>query len=124
VVQNQNAGEQIPMTAPVVQSQQAGSWTVRFIMPHGATLESLPTPNDARVHLAKLAPSRVAVVRFSGLAFEGDVAAKTEELRAYLREHHWSALGPPVLARYNPPWTLWFLRRNEVMIPIPVEPPP
>jgi hypothetical protein len=120
VVQNQNTGEKIPMTAPVVQSQQAGSWTVRFIMPQGATLQSLPTPNDARVHVLELAPTRVAVVRFSGLAFASDVAARTEELRAYIARHHWSAIGPPMLARYNPPWTPWFMRRNEVMIPIPV----
>jgi len=118
VVQNQSSGEKIPMTAPVVQSEQAGSWTVRFIMPRGASLESLPTPTEPRVRLVALAPSRVAVVRFSGLAFASDVAAKTEELRAYIARHHWSALGPPLLARYNPPWTLWFLRRNEVMIPI------
>jgi len=120
VVQNQNAGEKIPMSAPVAQSQQAGSWTVRFIMPQGAALESLPTPNDARVHLLEVPPTRVAVVRFSGLAFASDVAAKTEELRAYIARHHWSEVGPPVLARYNPPWTPWFMRRNEVMIPIPM----
>ena len=120
VVQNQTTGEKIPMPAPVVQSQQAGSWTVRFIMPQGSTLEALPTPNDARVHLLERAPMRVAVVRFSGLAFASDVAARTEELRAYIARHHWSAIGSPMLARYNPPWTPWFMRRNEVMIPIPV----
>jgi hypothetical protein len=131
VVQNPDPGEKIAMTAPVVQSQQAGTpqaptqlagtdqpgtWTVRFIMPQGSTLESLPTPNDARVHLVAAPPTRVAVVRFSGLAFASDVVAKTAELRAWIASRHWSAIGPPQLARYNPPWTLWFLRRNEVMI--------
>jgi len=116
--------ESIAMTAPVVQSQQAALWTVRFIMPQGATLESLPAPKDARVHVVAVAPTRVAVVRFSGLAFERDVAARTAELRAYLASHHWSAIGPPRLARYNPPWTPWFMRRNEVMIPIEPGTPP
>jgi hypothetical protein len=58
------------------------------------------------------------VLRFSGLAFAGDVTAQTEGLRAKIAEHHLHAIGPPTLARYNPPWTLWFLRRNEVMIPV------
>jgi hypothetical protein len=123
VVQDRNTGQKIAMTAPVVQSQQAGSWTVRFIMPQGETLDSLPTPNDARVHLVAVPAARMAVVRFSGLAFESDVAKKTEELRAYITAHHWSATGTPCLARYNPPWTPWFMRRNEVMIPLAVAEP-
>ena len=116
--------QSIAMTAPVVQSEQAGAWTVRFIMPQGETLASLPTPNDARVHLVAIPPARFAVVRFSGLAFAGDVAKRTEELRAYVTQHHWQTIGAPVLARYNPPWTPWFMRRNEVMLPLLVGAPP
>jgi hypothetical protein len=118
VVQHENPGQKIAMTAPVVQSQQAGTWTVRFIMPQGETLATLPTPNDARVHLVDVPAARMVVVRFSGLAFASDVAKKTEELRLFITDHHWSAIGPPLLARYNPPWTPWFMRRNEVMIPL------
>jgi len=118
VVQAPAAGESIPMTAPVLQAGSAGVWTVRFLMPQGSSLDTLPTPNDARVTLHAVPPARTAVVRFSGLAQEEDVAEKTAALQAFIAARHLETIGPPVLARYNPPWTLWFLRRNEVMIPL------
>lgn len=118
VVQSKGGGEKIPMTAPVTQTLNDGRWTVRFIMPSGSTLDSLPVPNDARVKLVPIAPARIAVLRFSGLAFEHDVAERTDELRSFLAKHQLHPSGPASLARYDPPWTLWFLRRNEVMIPL------
>jgi hypothetical protein len=118
VVQSKGGGEKIPMTAPVTQTLNNGLWTVRFIMPRGYTIASLPVPNDARVKLVPIAPARIAVLRFSGLAFEHDVAERTDELRSFLAKHELHPAGPASLARYDPPWTLWFLRRNEIMIPL------
>jgi hypothetical protein len=118
VIQSRGKGQSIAMTAPVMQTDTEGAWTVRFIMPHGFTLATLPIPDDERVHLVALEPTTQAVVRFSGLAFAADVAARTGELRKKIAEHHLQAIGPASLARYNPPWTLWFLRRNEVMLPL------
>jgi SOUL heme-binding protein len=118
VVQAPAASQKIPMTAPVIQTGNAGAWTVRFIMPEGSTLQSLPTPNNPQVKLITLPPQRFAVVRFSGLAGQADVVQRTETLRAFIGRRGLTAAGPPSLARYNPPWTLWFMRRNEVMIPL------
>jgi len=117
-VTQEPTGETIPMTAPVTQTQQAGNWIVRFTMPRGSTLQTLPEPNDSQVRLRETPPTRVAVIRFSGLARPDDVAAKTEALLAWVQHRQLRPAGPPSLAQYNPPWTLWFLRRNEVMIPI------
>lgn len=121
VVQSKPGNETIAMTAPVIQSAMSGraeSWTVRFIMPANFTMDTLPTPNDSKVHLMALPPARFAVVMFSGLAHEDDVIQRTGELTNFMAEHALRAAGPPALARYNPPWTLWFLRRNEVHIPV------
>jgi hypothetical protein len=116
--QQQQSGETIPMTAPVTQTEDGGQWVVRFTMPSGYSLDSLPEPEDARVRLRIAQPARFAVIEFSGLAYPNDVAAKTAELSAWIDRHHWHATGRPSLAQYNPPWTLWFLRRNEVLIQI------
>ena len=110
--------EKIAMTAPVTQIANAGTWIVRFTMPSAYTLDTLPEPNDPKVQLRRLPAERVAVIRFSGLAQKGDVDAKTTELVATTKAHHLRAIGPVSLAQYNPPWTLWFMRRNEVMIPV------
>ena len=118
VTQAATESEKIAMTAPVTQSGGESGWTVRFIMPQGYTLETLPTPNDTKVKLVLLAPARVAVVKFSGLAKEPDIIEQTELLNAFITQQKLTPTGPATLARYDPPWTLWFLRRNEIMIPV------
>ena len=118
VVQAAAEGEKIAMTAPVLQTGQPGGWTVRFVMPSSYTLASLPTPNDARVRLVTLPAARVAVVRFSGLAGEDDIAEQTGLLNDFVTRHRLEKTDRPVLARYNPPWTPWFMRRNEIMVPV------
>lgn len=121
VVQSKPGSETIAMTAPVIQAampDRPEAWTVRFIMPAGFTMDTLPMPDDARVQLLALPPARYAVVMFSGMAHEDDVVQKTAELTTFMAEHALRAAGPPALARYNPPWTLWFMRRNEVHIPV------
>jgi hypothetical protein len=118
VVQERSTNETIAMTAPVTQSGRDGAWVVRFVMPSTHTLETLPLPNDARVRLVPVPPQRFAVVRFSGLARPDEVERRTGALRAFMEQQQLRAAGSPSLARYDPPWTLWFMRRNEVWIPI------
>jgi effector-binding domain-containing protein len=110
--------QSIAMTAPVAQTPAAGAWTVRFTMPRAYALNALPKPNDPRVRLTALPAGRFAVIRFSGLASKGDVAARTRQLAAFAQSRHLTTTGPASLAQYDPPWTPWFMRRNEVMLPI------
>ena len=117
-VEQVRTSETIAMTAPVTQMPDGGAWVVRFTMPAGYTLETLPRPNDPAVSLKEVAPARFAVLRFSGLAREASVAEKTAELATLLKARHLQAVGPVSLAQYNPPWTPWFMRRNEVMVPV------
>jgi hypothetical protein len=116
VTQTQQGNEKIAMTAPVTQSGNELGWTVRFIMPQGYTLDTLPIPNDSRVKLIALESARVAVVKFSGLAKEPEIIERTQQLKQFMQDQKLVAVGSETLARYDPPWTLWFLRRNELMI--------
>ncbi len=112
-------GQKIAMTAPV--SQQAGEdqgWVIRFYMPTGWTLQSLPTPDDERVALVDLPPETVAVLRFSGDRGTRSIAEHTKRLRATLRAYGFLTIGEPTAWFYDPPWTLPFLRRNEVAVSI------
>ena len=118
VAQSPAASEKIAMTAPVVQTGAGGSWIVRFVMPHGSTLDNLPRPNDSRVQLRIQPAARLAVVRFSGLAGQNDVTVQTLALERFISMQHLHLIGPPALAQYDPPWVLWFMRRNEIMITV------
>ncbi|MGA7803830.1 SOUL family heme-binding protein [Bradyrhizobium sp.] len=116
----QQQKQTIAMTAPVTQ-QRAGqgpgdTWTVRFIMPKSWTMATLPAPTDARVSLKQIPARRYVAITFSGLATSKAIAQRTDELRRYATEHRLPTTGEPLLAFYNPPWTLPFLRRNEVML--------
>ena len=114
----QEAGARIAMTAPVTQQGGQGDWTIRFLMPAGSTLASLPRPKDARIHLAEAPGRRIAAVRFSGFATDASLAEHERQLGDWVVKRRLVPAGPAVFAYYDPPWTLPFLRRNEVLIPV------
>ncbi len=110
------ASEKISMTAPVTMEETEGQWRMFFVMPSSYTMETLPTPNNDEVRLKEIAGKKMAVIRFSGFTGEEKIAKKTKALNAWMESKSIKAIGNPEIARYNPPWTLPFLRRNEVMI--------
>ena len=117
----QQAGEKIAMTAPVTQQGDQGSWRVRFMMPASHNLETLPKPNNAAVTLKEIPGGKRAVISFSGLAGKESLAHHTEELSQFISAKGLKAASTPTYAFYNPPWTLPFLRRNEVMVDVAAE---
>ena len=111
-------GQQIAMTAPVSSTSSSSGWVIRFYMPAGSTMESLPVPDDDRVRLVPVPPESVAALRFSGVASAAAVAERTAELRQELQAYGFETAGEPATWLYDPPWTVPFRRRNEVIIPI------
>lgn len=116
----QHRRDPIAMMAPVTQSPaEAGdSWVVRFIMPSGYTLETLPRPAGSDIRLAPVAAQRRAAIRFSGVASDELLAEKEAALREWMKERALEPLGAPTYAYYNDPFTPGFLRRNEVMFDV------
>jgi SOUL heme-binding protein len=121
---NNQTRARIAMTAPVIQ-EAAGStvlkpsaegFVVQFTMPAGSALATLPTPNDPRVRLRELPARRIAVLGYSGSWSEARYQAKAAALLATLKKDGIRTLGAPVLARFDSPFQLWFLRRNEVWV--------
>jgi DNA gyrase inhibitor GyrI len=112
----QEAGERIAMTAPVTQDGSGDTWKVRFVMPGEYTLATLPKPRNPEVRLIETPARRVVVIRFSGFNSDTNLRTHREQLLKYIADHRLSVAGPPTTAFYNPPWTLPFLRRNEIMV--------
>jgi hypothetical protein len=115
-VAQRQGGERIAMTAPVAQARSADAWIVTFYMPPGSTLEAMPRPLDDTVVLREIPSRRVAVLRFSGLATQRNLDEHAEALRQRIAARGERAIGPVTYAFYNPPWTLPWSRRNEVML--------
>ena len=91
---------------------------MRFFLPAEFTLKTAPQPIDPKVHLIDVAGQLQAVLRFSGFASEDAVDQRTEDLLRALDQSSWRAAGEPVTYSYDPPWTLPFFRRNEIVIPV------
>jgi hypothetical protein len=114
----QHPSENIAMTAPVTQQGGEGLWVVRFVMPSSYTMQTLPKPNNSAVSVKEVTGKRFAVIRFSGLAKGNSLEAHTKELQAFIQTRNYQTIAEPTFAFFNPPWTLPFLRRNEVMLEI------
>ena len=106
----------LEMTAPVTQTVALGGFRVQFVLPKGVTRASAPEPLDTRVTLRDIAPSRVAVIRYSGFWSDANYNQHLAKLQAALRAANLTWVGEPVYSRYNAPFTLWFLRRNEIWL--------
>jgi len=111
-------GEKIKMTAPVGQQRVQERWAVSFMMPASYTLETLPEPEDPKVTLRQVPARRMAAVRYSGFWNEKGYLRYKLELESWINENGLTIVGDPIWARYNAPFTPWFMRRNEILIPV------
>ncbi|ALC15546.1 SOUL heme-binding protein [Desulfuromonas soudanensis] len=117
-VSQEQLGEKISMTAPVSQQRVQGKWAVSFMMPPSYTLETLPVPDDPDIKLRQVPARQVATVRYSGFWSEKKYQLYKEKLEKWIKDNRFTVTGEPVWARYNPPFTPWFMRRNEIQIPV------
>ena len=113
-----STGTDIAMTAPVLQEYSKGGWRYAFVLPADITLETAPKPLDDNVKLAEVARKKVAIIQFSGLWSEESMQDETSELNDWISANNLTPSSEPRWAGYNPPWTIPFLRRNEVMIDV------
>lgn len=108
----------ISMTSPVVQQNAGQENIISFVMPAGMTLDVLPIPASSRVSLREVPEQLMAVSRFSGRWTLAIYLKHVAELERSIAEAGFTPNGSPRFARFDPPWTPWFMRRNEIQIPI------
>lgn len=105
----------ISMTAPVQQQQMDGEWVVSFVMPREFNLKTLPKPNNKVIHVKQIPTTRLLAIRFKGGSSDDNLEKHRKLLTDFASQHNIPLVGAPIYAFYNPPWTLPFLRRNEIM---------
>ncbi|MBE7157667.1 MAG: heme-binding protein [Rhodospirillales bacterium] len=112
------------MTAPMGESRSGKErWTIRFFMPRSYTRETLPEPTNSAVRIVTKPPETFGVLRFTGLPAPHAVAGQQARLLSILAGSAWQQDGAPVAWFYDPPWTIPFLRRNEVAVRVLPRPP-
>ena len=112
----QRESQKIAMTAPVQQQLDGQSWEISFVMPKEYSIDTLPTPKNSEVTLAEIASKQFVVIKFSGRNTDSNIEQYTTLLEKFAFDNSLQTTGSPKYAFYNPPWTLPFLRRNEVML--------
>ncbi len=117
-VEQTASSEKIAMTAPVEQVRSGDAYAVRFLMPAKYTLQTLPEPLDPSVRLREIPGQKLAAVRYSGTWSRKRYEQKKAALEEFIGEQGLTVTGDDIFARYDPPFQLWFLRRNEVLIPV------
>lgn len=120
-VESQPKGEKMAMTAPVLSDAPLADrsvYTYAFVMEEKYTVDTLPAPNDSRIRITQKPARTVAVHRYSGGWSEGKYRKQEAEFLEALAVDRVRTSGEPMLARYNGPFTPWFLRRNEIQIEV------
>jgi hypothetical protein len=114
----------IAMTVPVGieaskdSAKGVNQWVFSFVMPSEYTMATLPKPLNPLVTIRELPAQRRAAITFSGFYNEAKVLEKTKALEEWIKSKQWQAIGSPQFARYNPPWSIPFMRRNEILITV------
>lgn len=114
----------IDMTAPVIQQPvaredgAAPAYRFAFFMPSEYSREDLPEPADESIRIRQTAERLMAARRYSGTWSEERYRENEKILLDALSEAGFKAIGEPIFARYNAPFSLWFMRRNEVLVEV------
>ena len=112
------SGGSIPMTAPVERSGEPDGVRMAFHLPPEYDLDSAPSPTDPSVELVAVPERTLAVRRFSWRPTDGRIDRETERLLEILERADVPVAGGPLFMGYDAPWTLPFLRRNEVAVEV------
>lgn len=118
IMQNQDAGQKIEMTAPVFMSNEGENQTMSFVLPAQYDFHTAPKPSNSSVRLQEMKDYTVAALQFSGLLNEQNIHRHHALLKNWIDDSDYQETGSYMTAGYNPPWTLPFMRRNEVLIPV------
>ncbi|WFE64193.1 heme-binding protein [Micromonospora sp. WMMD714] len=113
-------GERIAMTAPVVQEEgdRPGNWRVWFVLPARLTPATVPEPADPRITVRELPEQLAAAVRFAGRWTDRAFEQRATALGRAVADAGLTPSGAIRYARFDPPWKPWFLRHNEVVLPV------
>jgi hypothetical protein len=112
----QTETERIAMTVPVQTTRGDGQISMRFFLPQEVAETGAPAPVDPRLHLVQVPESMIAALRYSGIATQSSRDENAAILLGVLARSSWKPNGEVFHFNYDPPFTIPFVRRNEVAV--------
>lgn len=116
LLETQFESEKIAMTTPVITSKNKNTYKISFVMPSKYGMKTLPQPNNKSVTISEIQSFKAVAITFAGTVNKKIISTKTNELKKWAIDQKLKSTNIIQVAQYNPPWTLWFLRRNEVIM--------
>lgn len=117
-VQQQAVSQKIAMTAPVQQTPSDEGWLIAFVVPSEFDVDTVPQPTNPEVSIRVVPEQLMAVLTYSGRWTENNQQEHKQALMDALSAAGVEMMGEPVSAAYNSPFSLPFMRRNEVMVAV------
>lgn len=109
--------QKIAMTAPVMMTKdQNNNGTMSFVIPKKVVQGGIPEPTNASIELGTIQRGNFATIRFFRSHDRARQADALKKLKAWITKEKLTAIGEPIYAFYNPPWTPEFMRTNEIWL--------
>lgn len=112
---NNLKNEKISMTTPVFTSNTDGAEKTSFTLPKNFNSENLPTPKNPAIEIKKIESGYFLCITFKGMWTNQVFEKKLKELVESVLPHKYTILDGPYIARYNSPFSIPTMRRNEIM---------
>lgn len=111
-------GDEIPITMPVLAGPLPdGGWRIRFLLPQGLDQDKLDLPGQG-ISIVEIPAREVAVIAVPGKPSDRLFAAKTNELRRWLKAKGRVAAGEVEHAYHNSPLKPGTTLPNELFVPL------
>jgi hypothetical protein len=107
--------EKMAMTIPVINDGLDSTMTMEFVLPLDYTEDSIPKPVHSNMTIKAYPEHYAVVVRFSGSAMKQDLNDLASKLKAWSIQQGFNIISERRLARYNSPFSVPFLRHNELI---------
>jgi len=115
---NNHSNKQIPMTSPVTTVTNDNSFDMIFYMLGANNISDLPTTDIQNISFDTFKLNKCAVIKFSWFVNEKKISKYKKKLEEYILDNKLEAYSNFMVNRYDPPWRVPFLRRNEVLVRI------
>lgn len=112
---NNKEESKIDMTIPVLQIIKNNKLKMSFVVPKKYELSNMPTPNNPNIFFDYMTEGKYLVITFNGSPDQQNITNQIELLKKYALENNFTLNTQKILAVYDPPWTIPFLKRNEIL---------